>query len=156
MYFNPFLHIFVKASVLSTEKTKVDEKQKEFFCMSALHNLGRDGYIESTCSCVQARFLGIERNILLPLLWYTQHYLVMYLKPWTYFLKVNAAMSLGSSPYHRGSTQSSDMAWHWWLTSQNVRKQRQLKLKVACSWPFLKVIWARWQLGQYVQWAHKV
>ncbi len=30
-------------------------------------------------------------------------------------------MALVCSPYHRGSTQSSDMAWHWWLTSQNVK-----------------------------------
>jgi hypothetical protein len=37
-----------------------------------------DGYIESTCCCVQARFLGLEIKIpvLFSLLCYIQHYLV--------------------------------------------------------------------------------
>jgi hypothetical protein len=40
------------------------EEEKEFLCplsWSTHHNLAYDGYIESTCCCVQARFLGIEK-----------------------------------------------------------------------------------------------
>jgi hypothetical protein len=49
----------------STEETRVEEKQKEFLCplsWSVHHKLARDGYIDSTRCCVQARFLGIERE----------------------------------------------------------------------------------------------
>jgi hypothetical protein len=38
-------------------------KQRECLCTlswSVHHNLTRDGYIEFTCCCVQARFLGME------------------------------------------------------------------------------------------------
>ncbi len=86
------------------------------------------------------------------------------------------AMALGCSPYHRGSTQSSGMAWHCWLTSQNVKNEGscswhysiyRLQLSIfaqtlgmaspiklpsqckTCSPSFLKLIWARWQSGQY-------
>ncbi len=83
-----------------------------------------------SCCCVQAKCLGMETKILFSLLWYFQRYL----KLWTYF-KINIkhkfsclAMAFGCSPYHRGSTQSSDMAWYWWLTSQNVKN------KSSCSW----------------------
>ncbi len=40
-------------------------------------------------------------------------------------------MAIVCSPYHRGSTQSSDMAWYWWLTSQNVKN------KGSCRWQLL-------------------
>ncbi len=60
--------------------------------------------------------------------------IIMYVKLWTNF-KINMlpkysclAMASVCPPYHRGSTQSSDMAWHWWLTSQNVKN------KGSCSW----------------------
>ncbi len=51
----------------TTEETKVEGKKKEFVCplrWSVHHNMARDGYIESTCCCVQARFLGLEKNTL--------------------------------------------------------------------------------------------
>ncbi len=32
-------------------------------------------------------------------------------------------MALVCSSYHWGSAQSSDMAWHWWLTSQDVENK---------------------------------
>ncbi len=46
-------------------------------------------HIESTCWCVQARFLGMETKLCLLFFfsWYVQSYLIMYLKPWTYVLK---------------------------------------------------------------------
>jgi hypothetical protein len=53
-----------------------------------------------------------------------QRYFKMYLKLWTYF-EINMkhkfkrlAMAFVCSPYQRGSIRSSDMVWHWWLTSQ--------------------------------------
>ncbi len=66
--------------------TGVEEKEKEFLCplsWSIHHNMARDGYIESTCCCVQVRFLVMETKILFPL--YIHHNLIMYLKLWTYF-----------------------------------------------------------------------
>jgi hypothetical protein len=55
-------------AIASTKETRVEEKQKEFLCplsWSIHHNLACDGYIESTCFCVQTRFLGMEtRNTL--------------------------------------------------------------------------------------------
>ncbi len=47
---------------------------------SVHHSLTRDGYIESTYCCVQARFLGLETKILFSLLLYIQRYLIMYLR----------------------------------------------------------------------------
>jgi hypothetical protein len=55
----------------STEEIRVEKKQKEFFCplsWSEHNKLARDGYKESTCCCVQARFLGMETKLLYPLL----------------------------------------------------------------------------------------
>jgi hypothetical protein len=74
-------------AIASTEETRVEEKQKQFLCplsWSIHHNLACDGYIESTCCYVQARFLGMEK-ILFPLVWYIQRYFIMYLKLGTYF-----------------------------------------------------------------------
>ena len=49
--------------VESTEETRVERKQRECLCpfsWSVHHaNLARDVYIESTCCCVQSRFLGM-------------------------------------------------------------------------------------------------
>jgi hypothetical protein len=53
--------------------------------LSATPNLARDGYIESTCYCVQARFLGMEANVLFSLLWKIQCDLTMYLKLRIYY-----------------------------------------------------------------------
>ncbi len=39
----------------------------------SLH-LARDGFTESTCCCVRARFLGMETKLLFSLLWYIQCY----------------------------------------------------------------------------------
>jgi hypothetical protein len=47
---------------------------------TARNNFAHDGYIESTCCCVQARFLGIETKILFSLIWYIQRYVIKYLK----------------------------------------------------------------------------
>ncbi len=54
----------------TTEETRVEKKQKEFLCplsWSVHRNLARDGYIESTCCCVQARFLDMETKLFFPL-----------------------------------------------------------------------------------------
>jgi hypothetical protein len=67
----------------STEEGRGERKQRECLCplsLSIHHNLACDGYIESTCCCVQARFLGMETKILFSLLWYIQRYLKKYLK----------------------------------------------------------------------------
>jgi hypothetical protein len=42
------------------------------FLQCVHHNLARDGYIEFTCCCVQARFLGKETKILFLLFPYIQ------------------------------------------------------------------------------------
>jgi hypothetical protein len=47
---------------------------------SSYHNLARDGYIEYTCYCVQARILGMETKIPFPLSLYNKRYFIMYLK----------------------------------------------------------------------------
>jgi hypothetical protein len=52
---------------------------------SVHHNVVHDGYIEFTCCCVQAKFVGMETKILYSLLWYIQRYFIMYLKLLTYF-----------------------------------------------------------------------
>jgi hypothetical protein len=55
----------VMCAFSSTEETRVEEKQKEFICplsWSVQHNLARDGYIESTSCCVQARFRHWNKN----------------------------------------------------------------------------------------------
>jgi hypothetical protein len=51
-----------------TEEAKVEEKQKEFLCAlswSVHYNLARDGYIESTCCCVQAKFKDTLSRVML-------------------------------------------------------------------------------------------
>jgi hypothetical protein len=61
---------------VTTEEIRIEEKKEEFLCplsWSIHHNLALDGYIESTCCSVQARFLGMETKKLFP-------YLIMYLK----------------------------------------------------------------------------
>jgi hypothetical protein len=47
-------------------------KSENFSALSAEvnQNLACDGYIESTCCCVQAIFLSMETKILFSLLWY--------------------------------------------------------------------------------------
>jgi hypothetical protein len=55
----------------TTEKIRVEEKKEEFLCplsWNVHHNMALEGYIESTCCCVQARFLGMETKILFLLL----------------------------------------------------------------------------------------
>jgi hypothetical protein len=59
-------------------------------------------------------------------------YLISYLKLWTYF-KINMwhkfsclAMAFVCSPYHRGSTQNSGMAWHVDINITKFKEQRQL------------------------------
>ncbi len=92
---------------------------------SVYHNLAYDGYIEFTCCCVQARFLDMETKIFLSLLWYIYSALFYNVfKAFNFFLPMAMAMWLPSI-----SLQSSDMTWHWWLTSQNGKT-------VACSWAF--------------------
>ncbi len=69
------------AKCVPQRRQGIEKKQQEIICpviWSIYHNLARDGYIESTCCCVQARFLGMETIILFSLLWYIQHYLMMY------------------------------------------------------------------------------
>jgi hypothetical protein len=54
-------------AIAITEEARVEEKQKQFLCplsWSIHHNLACDGYIESTCCYVQARFLGMKKNTL--------------------------------------------------------------------------------------------
>ncbi len=53
--------------VLTTEKGRGEGKQRECLChlsWSVHHNLCREGYLESTCCCVQARFVGMKTKIL--------------------------------------------------------------------------------------------
>jgi hypothetical protein len=105
--------------ILDHRGDKGRKKQKEFtYLPSHLelhHNLAHVGYTESTCCCVQARFLGMETKILFALLWYMQYYLIMYLKPLA-LLKINILqkfslllLTFGYSPYHRGSGQNSSL-----------------------------------------------
>jgi hypothetical protein len=65
------MYVKYKANVLSILSTYRKHREDEYGgekrrSLSALiswsvhHNLAPDGYIESTCSCVQARFLGME------------------------------------------------------------------------------------------------
>ena len=58
------------------EEKRVEEKNGEFLCplsRSMQYNFALDDYIESTCCCVHARFIGMETKIILfPLLWYIQ------------------------------------------------------------------------------------
>jgi hypothetical protein len=47
------------SQVTLKEEGRVERKQRECVCplsWSVHHNLARDGYIESTCCCVEARF----------------------------------------------------------------------------------------------------
>ncbi len=76
------------------------------------HNLARDDYIESTCCCVQARFLGMETKAAV----------------------VDSSLQLNIFAQTRG------MESPFKLPSQ---------CKTCSTAPFLKLIWARWQLGQY-------
>jgi hypothetical protein len=57
------------AKCVPQRRQGIEEKQKEFI-WSTYHNLARDGYIESTCCCVKAKFLGMETKILFSLSWY--------------------------------------------------------------------------------------
>jgi hypothetical protein len=57
----------------TTEEIRVEEKKEEFLCplsWNVHHNMALEGYIESTCCCVQARFLGMETKELFFLLRY--------------------------------------------------------------------------------------
>ncbi len=57
----------------TTEEIRVEEKKEEYLCplsWNVHHNMALEGYIESTCCCVQARFLGMETKILFLLLRY--------------------------------------------------------------------------------------
>jgi hypothetical protein len=67
--------VFARRKVRDAEETRVEEKEKEF---SALSAGAPDGYIESTCCCVPARFLGYGNKNLFPLFWFIQRYLIMY------------------------------------------------------------------------------
>ncbi len=40
-------------------------------------------------------------------------------------------MAFGCSPYHRGSSQSFDIAWVWWLTSQNLKNKGSWSLQMS-------------------------
>jgi hypothetical protein len=65
------------------EDGRGEGKQRECLCplgWNVHNNMARDGYIEPTCCCVQARFLGMETKIRFSFLWYIQRYLIMYLK----------------------------------------------------------------------------
>jgi hypothetical protein len=61
---------------------------------NAYHNLTRDRYIEYTCCCVQARFLGMETKIPFPLSLYIKRYFIMYLKILTNLYKYIAEVQL--------------------------------------------------------------
>jgi hypothetical protein len=54
------------ASLTIREEIRVEEKKEEFLCplsWSVHHNLARKDYTESTtCCCVLARFLGMEKS----------------------------------------------------------------------------------------------
>ncbi len=53
----------------STKEGRGERKQRECLCplsWSVHHNVARDGYIEFTCCCVQARFLGMETKYSFP------------------------------------------------------------------------------------------
>jgi hypothetical protein len=57
----------------TTEEIRVEEKKEEFLCplgWKVHHNMALECYIESTCCCVQARFLGMETKELFFLLRY--------------------------------------------------------------------------------------
>jgi hypothetical protein len=61
-----------KGDVQTTEEIGIEEKREEFLCplsWSIRHNLASDGYIKSTCFCVQAGFTGMVTEMLFSLLW---------------------------------------------------------------------------------------
>ncbi len=108
--------------------------------------------------------------------WFNSDKVQTVFKALNLFLKkyVTEIQLAGYSSCHKGSTHCSTMARHWWLTSQNVKNEgssidRSLQLSIFAQtlgtrspiklpsqcktcFPaaFLKLIWARWQSGQYL------
>jgi len=75
IYYTPFMIDSCKVYGCKLRGWRRDGKQRTCLCplsWSIHHNITRDGYIESTCCCVQARFLGMETKIHFTLLWYVQ------------------------------------------------------------------------------------
>jgi hypothetical protein len=66
----------------TTEEIRVEEKKEEFLCplsWNVHHNMALESYIESTCCCVQARFLVWKQKYSFSCYDIIQRYLIMYL-----------------------------------------------------------------------------
>ncbi len=134
----------------STEETRVEEKQKEFLCSLSRrvhHDLARDGYIESTCCCVQARFRHWNTNTFSLLIVFSALFIKVF-KALNLFLykllqkSICIAMAFGCSPYH-SSLQLS-------IFAQTLGMAGPFNLPSQCkTCSPTALIWARWQSGQY-------
>jgi hypothetical protein len=105
-----------------SDETRVEEKQTEFLCPLSW-SVHPPKLHEFTCSCPQAKIFRHGNTILFPLLWYIQPLFNKVMKSLflnKYVAEVQLpAMAFGCSPYHGGSTQSSDIV-------KKCKEQRQL------------------------------
>jgi hypothetical protein len=114
-----------------SDEIRVEVKQKEFLCPLSW-SVHTPQLHEFTCSCVQAKIFRHGNKVLFPLLWYIQPLFNNVMKALNLFFNKYVAevqlpaMAFGCSPYHRGSTQSSDIV-------KKCKEQRQLQLTVAWS-----------------------
>ncbi len=95
-----------------------------------------DGYNEYTFFFVKARFLRHGNKNTLSLVMVYSALFNNVFEALNLFLNKYLAAAIACSPYHRGSTQSSDMAWHLVINITICIEQRQLQLTltVSCSW----------------------